>query len=378
MLREFSLFVALMIALFLVVPAHAGLLFFSTMDSAAEIETPAVYQELYAPVGDAIPGPGNVSYVTGRFGNAVQIENSNGPVDGPIRFKDANFDFDDPAQDGGRLDVWLRFDQDPHTALNNTWILRTNWPTRRINFEMTGGDPMLDVYAEVAHNERTNYYKFRVSPRNHPAWENLSAGEWHLFTFLWRHNGGLHKDEIHYFIDGQLIRSDFNGNLPIQEQLTDLLFCPRLNGDEIDMSFDEIYSFDSWDVSGINGNFADLQIPEGVTLTYPMDGRYPQWGEPVSDTNQLTFAFYTVDTVKESCDCDVYVDDNLAGSVTATERAYTEFYHATPLSNGTHTFQVKCDGDRLVSPVHQFNVDFTGTPIKPKSFSSLKQIFKRF
>ena len=109
-----------------------------------------------------------------------------------------------------------------------------------------------------------------------------------------------------------------------------------------------------------------------------MDGRYPQWGEPVTDTNQITFAFYTVDDVKESCDCDVYVDYNLAGTVTATERAYTEFYHSTPLSNGIHTFQVKCDADRLVSPVHQFNLDFTGTPIEPKSFSSLKRLFKKF
>ena len=87
---------------------------------------------------------------------------------------------------------------------------------------------------------------------------------------------------------------------------------------------------------------------------------------------------HLVDDVKQSCDCDVYVDGAMEGTVRTAERAYTEFFHPKRLSNGTHNFQVKCDGDRLVSPVHQFNVDFTGTPVKKKSFSTLKELFQRF
>lgn len=353
--------------------SRADLIFHSTMDSAAEIEVPAINQGVYSPTSDAIPGPQYIEFVPGRFGTAVSIDNGGGLFNGPIHFKGANFDFVDPDQDGGRLDVWLRFDEDPHEAWG-PWVLRSNWPTRRINFEITDGKMMLDVYGEVPNNERTNYQKFRVVPSMNSSWGDISVGEWHLFTFRWRNNGDVHKDEIHYYIDGAHIGSDYNGNLPTAEQFNEMYLSPLNGGNEINFTIDEIYSFDSWNVSGATGNFADISFPEGVTLTYPMDGRYPVWGSPVTLTNVITFEFFVINDQSQTCECDLYVDDSYVGSMTATSFGHSEITRSQPLPNGTHTYQVKCDEDRLISPVNQFNVDFDGgTPVHKKTFGSFKR-----
>lgn len=357
--------------------SEAALIFHSTMDTAGDIEVPAIHQELYSPASNAIPGPDYIEFVPGRFGSAVTIDNGGGLFNGPIHFQGANFDFVDPDQDGGRLDMWIRFDEDPQVAWG-PWVFRSNWPIRTVNFEVTDGVMMFDVYGELAHNERTNYGKFRVFPRNRPAWEDVNTGEWHLFTFRWRNNGDVHKDEIHYYIDGIHVGSDYNGNLPAASQFTEMYLAPLNQGNEIKFTIDEIYSFDSWDVSGIDGNFANLDIPEGVTLTYPMDGGYPTWGNPVTLTNVITFEFFMVNSANSTCDCDLYVDDALVGSTTTSSFAHTEITRAQALANGNHTYQVKCDEDRLVSPVNEFSVDFDGgTPTVGDSIGSIKTRFRR-
>ena len=224
--------------------ANASLLLHSSLDNAEAIFNPEVAAATYSTMAEAIPGPANTTYETGQVATAARLDNAGfpivWPVDGPVRFHGDNFDFDDPAQDGGRLDFWVKFNENPHTTTANTWLARTNWGQRYINYEWSGNagqfaNMMIDVYGDVAHNYRTNFEKFRVLLRDWSVYENISAGEWHVFTFTWRNNGGPHKAEIHVYIDGTQAGcwacNDYNGNLPPEGSITDFFFSPDLNGD---------------------------------------------------------------------------------------------------------------------------------------------------
>lgn len=358
---------------------------YSTMDDAQAIFRPEVARGLYATVGEAIPGPSHVIFESGAFETAARLDARgfvySWPVDAPLRFHGDNFDFDDPASDGGRLDFWMKFNQNPHTSSANTWVARSNYGVSRfINLEFSGApaDLMVDVYSDVPHNQRTNYEKFRVSPQNWSVYENIEQGEWHLYTLLWRRNGGPHKAELHIFIDGTKEGcsscSDYNGNLPPDGSITDLFFSPDLAGSYMLFSIDEVYSFDSWDTSGLEGNFADLQIPEGVSLKYPMDNRSPVWGSPVAEKN-VTFEFTVINDAAPTCECDVYLDGEKIGSHTATSGAHEEFFYPQVVPAGTRTYQVRCDDDRLVSPVNQFQALSTITSIDSPSMGGLKRRF---
>lgn len=351
----------------------SSLLLHSTMDSAQEIFAPVVATTTYSLIQDAIPGPNHVSYEPGKYVYAARFDATgfNGPTAGPLRFHGDNFDFDDADNNGGRLDFWIKFNVDPHGTYANTWVARSNYGVihYNINYEFATGNPntpanlMVDVYSDILHNERTNYRNFRVMPRLFPVYQNIRQGEWHLITLTWRRNGGPHKAELHIYIDGTqegcLECNDYNGNLPPEGSVwpgtTELFFAPPLYDDVILFSIDDIYSFDSWDVSGITGNFANLQIPEGVTLTYPMDERFPVYGSPVPNTN-IVFEFAAVDHTQNQCACDLYVDNALVNSVVTTSQAHTEIANPNALAEGTHTFQVKCNDNRLVSAVTQFTV----------------------
>lgn len=338
----------------LALPAEAALIFKSTMDNAAAITSPEVG------TAGTIPGASYVTYVAGLHGNAAQVDNGGGEFNGVIWFPEENFDFEDEDNDGGRLDVILRFDQDPQNYSSNAWVLRTNYGDRRINMEMTSRSMMFDVYGEIAHTDRTNYSKFRVNPRATSEWQGVGTGEWHTFTWLWRNNGFNHKDEIHYYIDGVLVGSDYNGNLPVDSQLDQLQICPLLNGNEIDVTVDEIYGFDSWDMTGVPaGNYADLVQPEGVWITFPMDKDSPVWGSP-ADGAYLELAWAVRDTQEAVTDCDIWLNGaNVATVACSTEVQYNEWVYPTPIQNSaTNYVVVKCDGDRLVSS----NVDFKMNP----------------
>jgi hypothetical protein len=366
--------------------AQTSLMLHSTMDDAEAIFRPVHARGLYNTIAEAIPGPAHVTFEVSPFGHAARID-ARGfvytwPVDGPIRFHGQNFDFDDPASDGGRLDFKIKFNVDPHATYANTWIARSNWGPRYVNFEFSGNpaDLMIDVYGDVQHNQRTNFERFRVLPRNWSMYENIREGEWHQFSILWRRNGGPHKAELHIFINGTQAGcqtcSDYNGNLPPVGSITDFFFSPQLYDQYHLFSIDEVYSFDSWDVSGIEGNFADLQIPEGVQLKYPMDKRGPVWGSPVPEKN-IKFEFTVVNDVKDLCDCDVYVDGEKVGRIWAVSGAHTEFFHTQVVEAGAHTYQVKCDGERLVSPIAQFDALSTITNVTKPSVGGVKSYFRQ-
>lgn len=350
-------------------PDEPSLLLYSSMESPEEILRPSFATATYDSLDEAIPGIEHITFEAGRAGRAARID-ANGfqyswPVDGPLRFHGDNFDFADPDNDGGRLDFWIKFNVDPHTIYENTWLARSNWGQRYINYEFAGsnGNPtdlFVFVYSDIPNNERTNYGGFGVTPRGWNRYEGIRQGEWHLFTLTWRRNGGPHRAELHLYIDGTqegcLTCNDYNGNLPPDGSITDFFFSPQLYDHYIPFSVDEVYSFASWDVSNLQGNFADLQIPEGVTLTYPMDSRSPIWGSPVTDPN-LVYEFFVINDEADTCSCDLLVDGAYAGSVLAESGILMEIAGSAPLAEGTHTFQVTCDEGRLVSDVTQFVVD---------------------
>ncbi|RKZ12833.1 hypothetical protein DRQ53_03040 [bacterium] len=366
--------------------ASASLLLYCTMDDAQAIFDPEVAAGTYDPLDGAIPAPEHTSYEVGQVDTAIRLDldgydpGPTWPVDGPVRFHGDNFDFADPGQDGGRLDFFVKFNQNPHTTSANTWLARSNWPARNINIEWSGnGGPdavmMFDLFGEIAHNYRTNYEKFRVQPYQWDVYENISAGEWHVFTFLWRNNGGPHKAEIHVFIDGTQAGcstcSDYNGNLPGPGTVTDFFFSPDLSGAYLLFSVDEVYSFDSWDVSGIEGNFPELQIPDGVLMKFPQHNNFPTYGSSVPKGN-FDFEITVNDSQSAQCDCDLYVDGEAVRSFTATSGAHTEVTPPASIVKGTHNWQVICDNGRIVSPVHDFNVD-QDVPVEPGSISRTKR-----
>lgn len=340
------------------------LLLHSTMDSAQDIFHPTYATAVYSTLQEAIPGPAYVSYEPGMFAYSTRFEATGyQSSNGPVRFRGDNFDFDDTDDDGGRMDFWIKFNVDPHAIYKNTWVARSNYPGRYINYEFAGSNNtptwfMIDVYGDVNHNNRTNFQTFRVSALDWSVYENIKQGEWHLFTTTWRRNGGPHKAELHFYIDGTQAGcrecNDYNGNLPPGGGVADFYFSPPLYGNVILFSVDEVYSFDRWDVSGETGNFADLQIPEGVTVTYPMS--LDVWGRPVPEAN-VVFEFFVVNYVNYECECDLYVDGVVVNSVVTTSQAHTELADPAPLTEGNHTCQVKCDNNRLISPLTPFVVN---------------------
>lgn len=346
----------------------SSLLLYSTMDSATAILNPSTAQAVYSTVGQAIPGSDMVSYQSGYSGNATVFDGSgfdvSWPVDGPVRFKGENFDFDDPEGDGGRLDFKIKFNENPHTSTANTWIARTNWDQglgvgdRLINYEFSGSpaDMMIDVYSNVAHTDKTNYEKFRVLPRNWSVYENISQGQWHTFTFTWRNNG-LHKDEIHFYIDGSQAGcescSDYNGNLPPLNSITDFYFSPGLNGNYRQFSIDEVYSFDSWDTSSVAGAI-DLDRPEGVTITYPQNPDYPIYASAIG-SNTPVFEFFVINEQANNFSCNLYVDGQFVRSLSVTNDSHSEV-SSNYLTSGDHNMEIKCDNNRLTSGVRDFTI----------------------
>jgi hypothetical protein len=238
---------------------------------------------------------------------------------------------------------------------------------------------MIDVYGEVPHNHRTSYEKFRVLPRGWTVYENIREGEWHVFTFLWRNNGGDHKDEIHIFIDGTqegcLTCSDFNGNLPPPGAIVDFFLSPFLYDDYMLFTVDDVYAFDSWDFTGLSGNFPDLEIPEGIVMKYPQLNQYPVWGSPVP-RGDIDFEFTVNNDVNEICECELYIDGNLEKTVTAASGAHIEVTPNAPIPMGDHTWQVICDEGRIVGPEHSFHVE-ANVPVKQKSFGGTKRSFRQ-
>ncbi len=341
------------------------LLLYGSMDSTQDIFRPGYSTATYSTIEEAIPGPAYITYEIGKHGNATRINANgyNGPFDGPVRFHGDNFDFDDTDDNGGRVDFWIKFNVDPDSINSNTWLARSNYGLQRyINFEFTSppANFMIDLYGEIVHNERTNYENFRIQfLRSWNVFDNIKQGEWHLFTVTWRRNGGPHKAELHLYIDGTQegcgTCNDYNGNLPSEGSVTAFILSPPLYGKSIPFSIDDVYSFSSWNVSGTTGSFADLQIPEGVTLTYPMATGYPVWGSDVQESN-VVFEFFAMNYARDQFDCDLYVDNALTGSTTTTTQAHTEIASSNALAEGLHSFQVKCDNDRLVSAVTQFRV----------------------
>jgi hypothetical protein len=98
------------------------------------------------------------------------------------------------------------------------------------------------------------------------------------------------------------------------------------------------------------------------------------WGSPAPDGNVL-FEFTVNNDQSEQCDCDLYVDDQPAGSITASSRAHTELAPPAPLKAGSHTWQLRCDNGRLVSPLSEFNVE-SDVPVTPRSTSRVKRAFQ--
>jgi hypothetical protein len=146
--------------------ASAGLILYTTLEDAGAIQRPEVAITDFETLSEAVPGLEHVSFEPGRVGTAARVDatgfyNSIGSADGPFRIHGDNIDFADPDKDGGRLDIWVRFDEDPHATTANTWLARSNYGVSRyVNYEWSssGGtaDMMIDMYSDITQNHRTS------------------------------------------------------------------------------------------------------------------------------------------------------------------------------------------------------------------------------
>jgi len=354
-------------------PSGQAMLLHSTFASADAIHNPAVSQTTYGTQAEAVPDLANLSFVAGSHNSAAQVGGSISESTGAIRFDADNFDLVDIGQDGGRIDLTMRFDTDPKTHDTNTWIFYdafTGTGNRDINFELTGSSPvypMLDIYGTIEQSdERTPYGLFRpasvaIYGANMTPWNAVDSGEWHDYTLLWRNNGAGFSDEAHMFIDGTLVHSSYNGSLPGAADITDLHFAARSASQDLDFTFDELYSFDSWDVSGDTGDFATITWPEQVYQKHPLaDGTWGDTGLQITSSNQITYEWMVQNDQEATSDWELFVEG--VSVATGTGLANLEHFTYTDpqaLPNGNRTWRVEADGGRIVSPTLTFDLQYT-------------------
>lgn len=359
--------------------AASSMLMHSTMGSASAIHAPAVSQATYATEGEALPGSANITYVAGPDGNAAKVT-SPSEGNGDILFLGDNFDFFDVAQDGGRVDLVVRFDTDPK-ARPNDWLLYSD-PTgggRWINFEMVASGsswPTFIGFSDDANTERRAYPEQGWALRGDmwgtysasDYWDAVDVDEWHTYSWLWRNNGGTDKDEVHLFIDGNLVGSDYNGNLPNPVgNADDLDYVALAGGSTASYSYDDVWSFSSWDVSADTGTFAALAWPDSVFLKHPVPN--PFKGDPTSITtsNVITYEFMVFDQFSATSVCSLFVDNIFVDTVVASNLEHVQLTDPQELDTGDTPWQVRTDGG-VVSPIWTFDMQYVA-PLGPSIVS---------
>ena len=360
----------------------SGTLLYSKMGSANDIYSPVVAASQMPSLAEAVPGAasGEVSFEPGVDGMAVRFDGEGSVPPALAVFHGDNFDFEDSEGDGGMMHFWLKFNDGPHPFPGNHWIMRTDWnrdgpwlrSDRWFVFEPMGGNQgILVAFYSVLGSPRSQYGTSSVNPYSGPLWnEQVQQNQWHSYTLLWRNNGP-DKGEMHLFIDGTQegcnFCSDYNINLPKKERFTKLFlshFLARDGQPEQMMSFsmDEFYSADTWDYEMPDDwpvTKPSARFPEGVRLTYPRPHRYPQWGQIVRRAVP-SLEFVPVNYQKEIFSCDVYVNSKLQGTVATSDNKFTSLSAVDSLETGVHTYQVKCDAERVSSPLWTFRVEVPG------------------
>lgn len=162
-----------------------------------------------------------------------------------------NFAFFDQFDQGGRLEFWLKFNEDPHQFKGNKMILRTEPYPPVLTVEIYGSRPFLALeFQGNGKNPNTNY-RFITYTEGWDKWYAWKQGEWHKLTLAWKRNKGSSSAEMHLFIDDsqdgchQTKCNDYNGMLPKPGSWEEVLIGNFGRSFGIDYSISEIKSFGS-------------------------------------------------------------------------------------------------------------------------------------
>ncbi|RMG41619.1 MAG: hypothetical protein D6719_08210 [Candidatus Dadabacteria bacterium] len=354
----------------------AGVLLYSSMDSEQAIYSPCIVQKKLASIDAALPGrskPGEVTFENSLHGKGARFNGVDNQPAYLAAFDSDNFDFSDPEGDGGRLDLWIKFNTDPHKFWSNLWVFRTDSNLKTVyrtivfeplNYFYNNRDDafMIAFYSDAGHAE-SSYSGASMNPRDWGYWKSsVAQNEWHIYTITWRNNGP-DKGEMHLYIDGRQdgcwACNDYSINLPEINSSNIFMLSPHLNNKMLDFSVDEIWSFSSWDFTAPSDpalrTYASLQRPDQIRLAYPLPHKYPLWGQIVTKARPV-FQFIPIYSAKENFACDLYINGSKVRSVVTSNDRYTEILSPVDLSSGTHTYQLKCDADRLVSEQAEITV----------------------
>lgn len=205
--------------------AQGKVLLHTRMAGESEINSPAVAVKKVAgwEQGTAIRKYKNPKLVFGEGENspAIRFAADGQSLDSAVAvFAAENFAFSDQADQGGKLEFWLKFNSDPHVFKGNKFILRTEPYPPALTIEIYGSRPFLAIeFHGNGDNPATNH-RFITYTEGWDRWYAWKQGEWHKLTLTWKRNTGNSAAEMHLFIDDSQEGcppekcNDYHGRLP--------------------------------------------------------------------------------------------------------------------------------------------------------------------
>lgn len=232
--------------------AQEGLLLHSGLGSDSEIANPHTVKEGLARVSRPLRWTGkdsSIIYEEGVVGRAVRFGSKKGTSEVAV-FSGNGFDFSDPAMDGGKLEFWLRFNEDPHVFGGNKFIMRTEPYLPAFTIEIYATNPyMVFEFRDKrnAENARTNY-RFLTYTGEWAKWLEWKRGEWHKVTLEWKRNSAPGEAELHLYIDDTQEGcpvdhcNDYHGYLPEEGAWNEVYVGNFGRQTTIDYTIDELRS----------------------------------------------------------------------------------------------------------------------------------------
>ncbi|GEM_PF-3410343 len=232
--------------------AQGGLLLHSGLGSESEIADPGTSREGSIRVSRPLRRAGagsEIIFEEGVVGKAARFGSKKGTSEVAV-FSGNGFDFSDPAMDGGTLEFWLRFNEDPHVFGGNKFIMRTEPYLPAFTIEIYATNPyMVFEFRDKrnAENARTNY-RFLTYTGEWAKWLEWKRGEWHKVTLEWKRNSAPGEAEMHLYIDDTQEGcpvdhcNDYHGYLPDEGTWNEIYIGNFGRQTTIDYTIDELSS----------------------------------------------------------------------------------------------------------------------------------------
>jgi hypothetical protein len=230
------------------------LLLHARMSDETEINNPAfaVQKVTGWEQGKAVrktPGA-ELRFEEGKYGQATRfVTNDKNRASAVAVFAAENFAFSDPFDNGGRLEFWLKFNEDPHQFKGNKILLRTEPYPPVLMVEIYGSRPFLALeFYGNGNNSKTNY-RFITYTEGWDRWYAWKQGEWHKVTLTWKRNKGADNAEMHLYIDDsqegcpEKKCNDYFGKLPEPGSWQEVLLGNFGGRAPIDFSIGDVRSF---------------------------------------------------------------------------------------------------------------------------------------